>query len=488
MAKRTTVPGREFIRFDSPLGTTIPLQIEVCLRALRVRETTGLSWSDIIAQSGCASEFPLTTAHNQPVLETQPRATPPRKKGKFWRIAGLLTLTVAAGATAYGTLTTQGRQVAQTTKQGIVTAWEVQQNPNLLFDNVGDSRVNILLIGEDRNWTIKPVFNPKTGKFAPMNVVDDEAPPRSDTMIVVTLDRDSKMMRMVSFPRDARVRFTDLQGRRHKAGKMNAVYASGGLDPKMREEVLKNFFRDEIGLRVDRVARIRIEGFTGLIDKVGGLDIKVDGALEKDRRTGKLYRGRIQRTDNWGKWSVDLEPGMQHLDGTQAVGYARFRYDREGDPGRIRRQQQVMRALAKEITQTPLPQLPGVVGEAKQQFATDMNDAEMASMALFARNIGADTKISPLTVFGIGAADGSDIILNKPENIKLFSYIFGDSFDERNFLNRSPETTRDELGIANNRNPAAIEVLREAGILPPDGEVEPSPVTEVPVRPSRQAD
>ena len=374
--------------------------------------------------------------------------------------------------------------MTQEVKHATNTMWAVQQDPNLLFTSVGTNRVNILLIGEDRNWTIKPVLNPKTGKFAPMNVVDNSTPPRSDTMIVVTLDRDGKVMRMVSFPRDARVRFTDLQGQRHK-GKMNSVYASGGTDPKLREEVLKNFFRDEMGLRIDRVARIRIEGFTGLIDKVGGLDLKVDGALEKDRRTGKLYRGRIERTDNWGQWNVDLEPGMQHLDGTQAVGYARFRYDREGDPGRIRRQQQVMRELAKKITKTPLTQLPGVVSEAKQQFSTDMTDAEMASLALFTKNLGDDAKISPLTVFGEGARTGNtgDIILNKPENIKLFSYIFGDSFNQANFLNRSPETTRDELGIANNRNPAAIEVLRQAGLLPPEGEVAPSPITEVPVRP-----
>ncbi len=444
----------------------------------------------------------MATANNQQVLETQTQPAPPPsgpmlsaptppvqppapRKGRIWRGLGLVTLLIVGGGVAFGTLTTKGRQMMKGARKIGEVVIEVQQNPNLLFDHVGGDHVNLLLIGEDRNWKIEQVLNPRTGKKAPMQVVDNDTPPRSDTMIVVSLDKAGKVMRMVSFPRDARVRFVDLQGRRHK-GKMNSVYASGGTDPKMREEVLKNFFRDEMGLRIDRVARIRIEGFTGLIDKVGGLEIKVDGALKKDPSTGKLYRGHIDRTDNWGQWKVDLEPGMQHLDGTQAVGYARFRYDREGDPGRIRRQQQVMRALAKKITSVPLMQLPGVVGEAKQQFQSDMTDEEMASMALFVKNIGADAKISPLTVFGIGAADGSDIILNKPENIKLFSYIFGDSFNEQNFLNRSPETDKDELGIANNRNPAAIEVLREAGILAPDEKAEPSSVTEVPVRPHEE--
>ena len=415
-------------------------------------------------------------------METQPQAAPPRK-GKFWRGLGLVTLLVVGGGAAYGTLTPQGRIMTQDVTHATTTAWQVQQNPNLIFDNnIDRNRVNILLVGEDRNWKIEPVLNPRTGKFAPMQVVDKEQPSRSDTMIVISLDRATKKIYMVSFPRDARVRYTDLDGKRHK-GKMNSVYASGGEDPAKREEVLKNFFRDEMGLRIDHIARIRIEGFTGLIDKVGGLDIDVDGAMKMV--DGKIKRGQhIFYEDKWGQWKVDLDAGKQHLDGAQAVGYARFRYDREGDPGRIRRQQQVMRALAKEITSQPLMQLPGVVKTAKEQFATDMTDEELASMALFSKNVGADTKISPLTVFGIGAPDGSDIILNKPENIKLFSYIFGDSFDEKNFLNRSPETKRDELGIANNRNPAALEVLRGAGILPAGDASQSDAVSDVPVQTS----
>ena len=417
-------------------------------------------------------EFPLATAQNQPIIETQSSLTPqPRRRGKFWRGLGIAALLVVGGAVAYGTLTTNGIEIRKEVVSGAGTVLAVQQNPDLLFTNVGDDRVNLLLIGEDRSWKETKVFNPKLGKMVRTHLVNEDET-RSDTMIVVSLDRATKKMVMVSFPRDARVRFIDPEGHKQK-GKMNSVYASGGKDPKMREEVLKNFFRDEMGLRIDRVARIRIEGFTGLIDQVGGLDIDVDGALKMVN--GKVKRGQhIFYEDNYGGWKVDLNPGKQHLNGEQAVGYARFRYDREGDPGRIRRQQQVMRALAKKITSLPIYQMPGAVKEIKQQFGTDMSDEEMASMALFAKDIGADAQISPLTVFGIGAKNRSDIILNKPENIKMFSYIFGNSFDEKNFLNRSESTDEDELGIANNRNPAAIEVLRGAGILQPDAAVEPN--------------
>ena len=401
-----------------------------------------------------------------------------RKKSRFWRGLGLASLLTVAGATAYATLTTGGREITQDVTNAAQVGWEVKQNPNLVFDSVGGAQndyVNILLIGEDRSWKETEVFNPRTGKMARFHVVD-KTKSRSDTMIVVSLHRDpndptGNAVRLISFPRDARVKYVMPDGERYK-GKMNGIYALGGANPKDRESALRNFFRDEMGLRIDRVMRIRIEGLTGLIDKVGGLDIDVDGATKHKHGTSGplLRRQHIFYEDNYGQWKVDLEPGMQHLDGTQAVGYARYRYDVEGDPGRIRRQQQVMRALAKKITSQPLLQLPGVVKQARSQLDTDLSDQELASMALFAQNLGIDSKIQPLTVFGVAARTGNrgDIILNKPENVKLFSTIFGPTFNAQNFLNRSPETRGDEYGLTNNRSASAQEVLRQAGILKDD--------------------
>ncbi len=403
-----------------------------------------------------------------------------RKKSRFWRGLGFASLITIGALTLYGTLTTNGREMAGDLDQTRRVAQDVIQNPNLIFDNVGGSgndHVNVLLIGEDRSWKETMVLNPRTGKMARFHVVDKDKS-RSDTMIVVSLQRDANdpknnAVRMVSFPRDARVKYP-INGDLYK-GKMNGIYALGGADPAKREQILRDFFRDEMGLRIDRVVRIRIEGFTGLIDKVGGLDIDVDGALKhKHGNSGPLIR----------KQQVELDPGMQHLDGTQAVGYARFRKDVEGDPGRIRRQQQVMRALAKKITSQPLLQLPGIVKEARQQFATDMTDQELASMALFAKNLGADAKIQPLTVFGIGARTGNkgDIILNKPDNVKLFSTVFGPTFNPTNFLNRSPETKEDELGLVNNRSAAAQEVLRQAGLLKEVAPDKPNSASDAPVK------
>ncbi len=357
---------------------------------------------------------------------------------------------------AFGTLTQTGRDIVKVGSDFAMPIIEAKQNPNLLFEKVGtvDGHVNVLLVGRDRNWKQGKVFDPTIGKFRRYQVEDKDTRPRSDTMIIASFDQNAKTVRMISIPRDTRVRYRDFDGRKHGAGKLNAVYAEPDGD-KLLEKVVE----DELGVRIDRTAEIKLDGFTKLIDRVGGLDIKVEGALFSGKRS------RMKYTDHYGGWSVDLEPGMQHLSGEQAHGYVRFRKDNEGDPGRVRRQQQVMRELSKKMMNVGYLQLPGLVTELQALFNTSMTNEELVSAAMFARSLGSAGKITPITPYGIYAPDGGDIILNKPENIKLFTAIFGASFNPKKFLVLSPETKGDDIGERNNNNPAAVPVLREAGLL-----------------------
>ncbi len=369
------------------------------------------------------------------------------------------------------TFTTSGQKISQLGKQGIEGGITYKTNPDLLFDHVG-SQVNILLIGRDVNWKIGKVFDPKSGKYRPYQVHDESAPARSDTMIVVSLNKDTQTIRMVSLPRDAIVRLADNDYGVHRA-KLNAAHAYGG------PPLLIKTLQDELGLTIHRYAVIKFDGFKNLIDQVGGVEIDVDGALKKGR-DGKLYRGNLDYDDNWGNLHIHLKPGLQTLDGTAAHAYVRFRMDREGDPGRIRRQQQVMRALAKQMAHVSWYRLPGLIQEVQNQFATDMSTSEMASVAAFAKDIGDASKIQPLTLFGTYSPSGS-ILLNKPKNKKLLSYIFGPTFNPDHFLQRSPSTTGDEIGPANDATPDAKAILEAAGVLRPEGEQTDS-ANEVPVR------
>lgn len=387
-----------------------------------------------------------------------------KQKSKIWRGIGLTVLGIGAVGLGYVAFTEKGRQDWNDGTQAIRVLTTIKRDPDLLFENVGQDVVNVLVVGEDYNWKPAKVFNPKTGKYQPFHVIDTDSPPRSDTMIVMSLNRAEGNLRMLSMPRDARVTYKDLDDDIHRARKFNSVYATGGREPERREKLLSKVIGDELGIRIDRFAIIKPNSFKKLVDLVGGVQVDVDGALKLDRKTGKLYRGHIYYKDSWGQWEVDLDPGVQWLNGEQAHGYVRFRKDREGDPGRIRRQQDVMKALAKRVMEKPIYELPGLAKGIRTQFYTDMTDEELGSLAYFAKNHGLAGKIQPMTLFGIYAGNG-DIILNRDKNEKLLPVIFGNSFNPDHFLVRSPSTNRDDIGPANNANPSVQALLRKAGLL-----------------------
>jgi LCP family protein required for cell wall assembly len=392
----------------------------------------------------------LEPAAPQPIAP-QPK---PRKKGRFWKGFGLTLLVLVGVGVGVANFT----QIGSDTTAAIKTIGpSILKSPDLIFDNVGHDHVNILLIGQDRNWKEAMVYDPTVGKMRRGHIIDTETRARADTIMVCSLDKVNRKLRLVSFPRDTRVQYLDFDGDMHPRGERNYVKLNSVYARPDGEKLLPKVIQEELGIRIDRVAKVKLEGFNKLIDRVGGIDINVEGGLFNGKR------GRMVQEDKYGGWKVDLMPGMQHLNAEQAHGYVRYRKDNEGDPGRVRRQQQVMRALAKKMSTVGVLQLPGLVTELQKLFITDMNNDEMVSAGKFAHSLGGASSITPITPFGIYA--GNDIILNKPDNIKLFTAIFGSSFNPQQFLVLSPETTGDDVGGRNNNNPATLAVMREAGII-----------------------
>lgn len=370
-----------------------------------------------------------------------------RKRSSIWKMMGLGVLLVAGGAAGYLGLTNNGHIIIKTAKQAYDLNKAVHENPNLIFDQAGSDHVNILLIGRDANYKIifkdgRPVWHKPEDK--------DDA--RSDSMIVMSLDKTDGKIRMVSLPRDARVH---LPPNKYdvRMGKLNAAHAYGG------PELLVQTLHDELGLTVQHYAVIRFDGFKKLIDEVGGVYVDVIGALKRDGS-----RGDLNYDDNWGNLHIHLKPGKQWLNGEQAHNYVRFRMDIEGDPGRIRRQQSLMRALAQQLKhQSPL-KIPSLLEEIRRQFKTDMTDEQMASAAYFAKNLGDGARVQPITLFGVYSKRGS-LLLNKPKNELLMQTIFGSTFNPNHFLQNSPWTEGDEIAPDFKNSPETQELLREAGLL-----------------------
>lgn len=182
---------------------------------------------------------------------------------------------------------------------------------------------------------------------------------RSDTLMVAAIDPKKNKASLLSIPRDTRVK---IKG--HSWDKINAAYAYGG------EKLTQRTVEDFLGLNIDHYVIINTKSFQKIIDAIGGIDIDVEK--------------RMKYEDPWdddGGLVIDLQPGMQHMDGKTAVTYVRYR-DEEGDIGRIKRQQKFMKAcMDKLVSPAIIPHLPSIIKEVMSSIKTDLSFRQILEFA-----------------------------------------------------------------------------------------------------------
>lgn len=181
---------------------------------------------------------------------------------------------------------------------------------------------------------------------------------RSDTLMIVSYDNDSGEAKLLSIPRDTRVKLSS-----GNYEKINHAYAYGGVDGS------KKAVENLLDIKIDHYILMDTKAFPKIIDAMGGLLLYVDK--------------RMYYEDPWDDDGlvIDLYPGEQYLDGDRAVQYVRFRDD-EGDMGRIKRQQKFVKAVLNELMSAEtLPKLPEILKIAADSVKTDFSPAEIVSFA-----------------------------------------------------------------------------------------------------------
>ncbi len=254
-------------------------------------------------------------------------------------LGGVLVL--IGGVTYLDGLTATGREVfTENPLHSIVTFTEYPGR----YTFCGKERINVLVLGIDYNYTRRDIRYTKGA--------------RSDTILVVSLDPQAKFLNVVSIPRDTRVLISE----RYGYDKINSAYAYGGIE--QAKETVSEF----LGVPIDHYVIVKVDGAKRLVDALGGIAVDVEKDMDYD--------------DNWGHLHIHLKKGPQILDGEQAVGYARFRMDEEGDRGRIRRQQQVIKAvLAKLRDPSVVTRLRELAAIAKENLETDFEVLELVDLA-----------------------------------------------------------------------------------------------------------
>ncbi len=198
---------------------------------------------------------------------------------------------------------------------------------------------------------------------------------RTDTIFVLSLNRHAKRLGILSIPRDTWVYINDKYG----YGKINSVYAnafwdeydkSGDYEKAQQAGImqLRKTIQDFLGVNVDYYVLLKIKAVKELVDAIGGVTVDVEKDMDYD--------------DNWGKLHIHLKKGKQKLKGEELVGYARFRHDAEGDWGRIRRQQQVISALVRELKKPiHIMHIDNIAKVVKENIDTDLTLSQIIDIA-----------------------------------------------------------------------------------------------------------
>lgn len=208
---------------------------------------------------------------------------------------------------------------------------------------------------------------------------------KADTMILVRIDPDARVARMMSLPRDLLVQ---IPGAGPK--KLTMAHYFGELwehEPDGGPGLVKAVVRDNFQLPVHRYVRIDFEGFERIVDAVGPLTLDVP-PNPNDPTIGlhdESFPG-----ENCAYTTISFPPGPQEMDGERALQYARSRYS-TSDFDRSRRQMQVLDAIrAKGTRLGVILDLPQLIPAVNETVDTDLTPDEILSLARMARGVDTD--------------------------------------------------------------------------------------------------
>jgi LCP family protein required for cell wall assembly len=232
---------------------------------------------------------------------------------------------------------------------------------------------------------------------------------RTDSIILVFIQQQTRQIGLLSVPRDLWVHIPD-----HKYGRINTVDALGErAHPGGGQILLDRTFRQNLGVPIDHVIRIDFQGFVRIIDAVGGVTIDVEKPIV-DRFPDPL--------SPTGEFQLDLQAGPQHLDGRTALAYCRSRMT-TSDFDRSRRQRQVLIGLRKQaFTMQRLDQAAELWAALGDAFQTDLPMVEAAQLAHLAYGIGSEnvrsTSIGSAMVEPWTTPQGAQVLLPQTDAIQ----------------------------------------------------------------------
>ncbi len=187
---------------------------------------------------------------------------------------------------------------------------------------------------------------------------------RTDSIMIATINTKQKTLGLTSIMRDS---YVTIPG--YYDTKINAAFGHGGIE-LLYETIAYNY-----NLRLDGSAIVSFETFQKVIDDLGGVDIEITPAEAQYLNTTNYVSKKSNRT---------LKPGVNHMNGNQALGYARVRYratldGSNDDFGRTSRHRRVMAAIFKEVKKSNPVTLVKLLDTVFSQVQTDVKKDNASS-------------------------------------------------------------------------------------------------------------
>lgn len=214
---------------------------------------------------------------------------------------------------------------------------------------------------------------------------------RSDVQILLHVDYDNNRLSILSIPRDT---YVNIPG--HGQNRMNAAYAYGGA--ALTIKTIKNY----TGVNITKYVEIGFQAFTQVVDSLGGVYVDVD----------RKYNG-----DPAG--SVKVDAGFQRLTGYSALMYSRYRYDGNGDFGRMARQQLILSSVREQIMKWNLPlKLPGLVNTLMNNITTNLSASDIFGLGYWLEKLDS-SRITQIVLEGSTAmTDGMSVVMIDQDTLK----------------------------------------------------------------------
>lgn len=188
-----------------------------------------------------------------------------------------------------------------------------------------------------------------------VGIDDEENYARTDTIMIAQYRPDQGKAKLVSLMRDS---YVSIPG--YGNYKLNAAFSFGGV------ELLRQTIKENFDLDIHYFAQVNFNGFVRIVDILAPNGIEVD--IER-----KMYY-----VD--GPLVINFQPGIQMLNGEDALKYVRFRSDYQNDFGRVKRQQEILGKLKDElISLSGVRRIPQLLGSIEPYIQTNLSSQKMLS-------------------------------------------------------------------------------------------------------------